>query len=341
MKLVTVTSKGVGRVEEDWVGVLLDSGGGAPDEVVDIKRASAHFFPDEDGHFFDQMLTVIEKSEQSLPLARNTLAALWDSECRSPFVECVSEVVFKSPVPIPPQIRDCLLFEEHLKNAYAGLRKTRADLEPDPKAAFIRFEQQGLYQIPDVWYEIPLYYKANRFSVIGHKQEIIKPHYTSLLDFELEFGCFLSRAVKDVNSEEAESSIFGYSIFNDISARDVQSKEMQGQLGPTKSKDFDTGNVIGPCIVTADSLDPYNCIMIAKINGVEVCRGHSSAISRKFGDVISYMSQSETLVAGEFIGSGTVGGGCGLEIGRYLDVGDEIQLEVEGIGILTNKIVAD
>ncbi len=115
---------------------------------------------------------------------------------------------------------------------------------------------------------------------------------------------------------------------------------MQGQLGPTKGKDFDTGNVIGPCIVTADSIDPYNCQMIARINGEEVSRGNTSTISRSFANVISYMSNSETLVPGEFIGSGTVGGGCGLEIGRFLEIGDVIELEVEGIGVLTNKIIS-
>lgn len=250
-----------------------------------------------------------------------------------------TSIEWRSPLPVPPQFRDCLMFEEHLLNSYTMLRKTLAASQPDPEAALADYEAKGVYRIPAVWYDIPVYYKANRFSFIGHDQDIVWPTYTEKLDFELEYACVLNSFTKDVSVEEASSHIFGYTIFNDVSARDVQSVEMQASLGPSKGKDFDTGNILGPCIVTADSVDPDNMTMIARINGEEWCRGNSGSARWTFAQVIAHASQSETLVPGECIGSGTVGGGCGLELGRFLNPGDVIELEVSGIGILRNRIV--
>ncbi len=340
MKFVTVNAEANGDPSSDWVGLLSNDPMSGSEIVINIKKAVNAVFPHQDSCCFDDMMAIINRCELSVPLAQKLLISLEKDDLISDYGTDKSRLSIRAPLPTPPQIRDCLLFEEHLSNAYAGLRNTLAAMEKDPEAALGRFEKQGLYKIPDVWYELPLYYKANRFSVIGHQQPIIKPHYTEKLDFELEFGCFLGRTLKNASPDEAEDAIFGYSIFNDMSARDIQSREMQGQLGPTKSKDFDTGNVIGPCIVTSDGFDPYNCTMIARINGSEVCRGHTSSMSRKFGEVLSYMSRDETLLPGEFVGSGTVGGGCGLEIGRYLEIGDTIELEVEGIGVLSNTIVS-
>ncbi len=250
-------------------------------------------------------------------------------------------VTLRTPLPTPPQIRDCLCFEEHLIQAYTVLRKNRAAAEPDPEAALAEFEKKGLFQIPDVWYRQPIYYKANRLAVIGDGEDVVWPDYADVLDYELEFGFFIGKRGKDIPKERAREHIFGYSIFNDISARDAQMIEMPGGLGPGKGKDFDTGNVIGPCIVTADALDPYDCTMIARINGEEWSRGHSGTIHWTFEDLIAHVSRSETLHPGEFFGSGTVGGGCGLELERYLSDGDVIELEVEGIGIRRDRIVRE
>jgi 2-keto-4-pentenoate hydratase/2-oxohepta-3-ene-1,7-dioic acid hydratase in catechol pathway len=135
--------------------------------------------------------------------------------------------------------------------------------------------------------------------------------------------------------------VFGYTIFNDMSARDAQALEMEGRLGPAKGKDFDTGNPMGPCLVTADEIpDPYNLTMIARVNGEEWGRESSSTMYWKFEDLISYISRSETLYPGEFLGSGTVGNGCGLEHMRFIKPGDVIGLEVERIGVLRNRVVA-
>ena len=231
------------------------------------------------------------------------------------------------------------MFEEHLLNSYSRLRQTLAAQQPDPAAALADFEARGVYRIPQVWYDRPVYYKANRFSFIGTNEDIIWPEYTEKLDFELEYACVLNSAIKDVSVEKARERIFGYTIFNDVSARDVQAVEMQAMLGPSKGKDFDTGNILGPCIVTSDSVDPDDMVMIARVNGEEWCRGNSGSAYWSFAQVIAHASQSETLVPGELIGSGTVGGGCGLEHGRFLNPGDLVELEVQGIGILRNRVI--
>jgi len=115
--------------------------------------------------------------------------------------------------------------------------------------------------------------------------------------------------------------------------------EMQAMLGPCKGKDFDTGNVFGPCITTADEIDPNGLTMIARVNGEEWSRGSSGAMYHSFGDCIAHASRSETIHPGEIFGSGTVGGGCGLEQLRFLSPGDVIELEIDGIGVLRNRIV--
>ena len=124
-----------------------------------------------------------------------------------------------------------------------------------------------------------------------------------------------------------------------MSARDYQTREMQGMLGPCKGKDFDTGNVLGPCIATADEIDPYDLTMVARVNGEEWSRGNSGTIHHRFEACIAHVSQSETLHPGEILGSGTVGSGCGLEQKRFLSPGDVVELEIEGIGVLRNRIV--
>jgi 2-keto-4-pentenoate hydratase/2-oxohepta-3-ene-1,7-dioic acid hydratase in catechol pathway len=161
-----------------------------------------------------------------------------------------------------------------------------------------------------------------------------------VLDYELELGIFIGRTGKDIARGEAASHIFGYTVYNDVSARDAQADEMAGMLGPAKGKDFDTGNVIGPCIVTADEIgDPYALEMVARVNGEEWSRGNSRTMKHRFEDIIAHVSASETLHAGEFIGSGTVGNGCGFELGRYPQAGDVVELEIERIGTIRNRFV--
>jgi len=229
-----------------------------------------------------------------------------------------SGVKLLAPIPVPPQMRDFLCFEKHLLQAFKAIGRTP----------------------PQAWYERPIFYHPSRFSVCGTETDVPWPAYCEKLDFELEFGCYIGAPGKDIAKERARGHIFGYTIFNDFSARDEQAKEMAGQLGPGKGKDFDNGNAMGPCLVTADEIgDPYRLEMVCRVNGEEWGRGNSRDMHWKFEDCIAHASRSETLHSGEFFGSGTVGNGCGLEQMRFLNPGDVVELEVEGIGILRNRVV--
>jgi 2-keto-4-pentenoate hydratase/2-oxohepta-3-ene-1,7-dioic acid hydratase in catechol pathway len=330
MKLITFEVPSgalkLGALRDDSEGLIIDLAAGALD--IGLENSS-----------LASMLSLIEAGPGGSQIASEVVDAAKMMQHREWAGISSSSIKWKSPLPVPPQLRDCLMFEEHLLNSYAMLRKTLAEQEADPEAALAEYEAKGVYRIPSVWYDIPVYYKANRFSFIGHDEDIIWPEYSEKLDFELEYACVLNSYTKDVSLEEAKKRIFGYTIFNDVSARDVQSVEMQASLGPSKGKDFDTGNILGPCIVTADSVDADDMTMIARINGEEWCRGNSGSAHWTFAEVIAHASKSETLVPGECIGSGTVGGGCGLEHGRFLNPGDVIELEVSGIGTLRNRIV--
>jgi len=186
-----------------------------------------------------------------------------------------------------------------------------------------------------------VYYKCNTFSVVGQDAEVHWPSYSRIIDYELEIGLVIGRGGKNVQKGDALSHVFGYTAFNDFSARDEQYIEMQGQLGPAKGKDFDTGNAFGPWITTADEIgDPQNLRMQARVNGETWSDGWSRDMKHGFADIVAYASVEETLVPGEILGSGTVGGGCGNEQGRFMKHGDVIELEISGIGVLRNRIVA-
>ncbi|MCB1388064.1 MAG: fumarylacetoacetate hydrolase family protein [Rhodobacteraceae bacterium] len=321
MKLVTFDAgDGVKRS-----GALVDGG----TRVVDLLAASGGEAR------VASVLAIAEGGADALEAAKSALAASRPEHGRAR-----DAVRLLAPIQPPPQMRDALCFETHLKQAFANARKIRAQAFPDPEAALKDMDAKGVLQIPQTFYEQPIYYKANRFSVIGTDDEVLWPRYSKFMDFELEFGCYIGKPGKDIPKERAREHIFGYTIFNDMTARDAQTAEMPGQLGPAKGKDFDTANPMGPCLVTADELtDPYNLTMICRVNGEEWGRGNSSTMYWKFEDVIQHVSNSETLHSGEFIGSGTVGNGCGLEHMRFLNPGDVIELEVEGIGILRNRLV--
>ena len=169
---------------------------------------------------------------------------------------------------------------------------------------------------------------------------MIWPSYSRAMDFELELACYIGKKALDVPVEKATDHIVGFTIYNDMSARDAQGLEMPGKLGPAKGKDFDTGNVMGPCLVTRDEIDDvYDLDMIARVNGEEWGRGNTRDMLWRFEDVIAHISRSETLYPGEVLGSGTVGNGCGLEQLRYLNPGDTVELEIEQIGTLTTRVV--
>jgi 2-keto-4-pentenoate hydratase/2-oxohepta-3-ene-1,7-dioic acid hydratase in catechol pathway len=260
---------------------------------------------------FESVLEIVEGGQNALDRAHESLK-------HSPTVLAVGSVTLLAPIPHPPQMRDFLCFEQHLVQAFKAIGRNP----------------------PEAWYQRPVFYHPNRFSVCGPGADVPWPSYTERLDFELEFGCYIGRPGKDIPKERAREHIFGYTIFNDFSARDEQTKEMAGQLGPGKGKDFDNANAMGPCLVTAEELgDPYCLEMAVRVNGEEWGRGNSRDMHWKFEDCIAHASRSETLHPGEFFGSGTVGNGCGLEQLRFLEPGDVVELEVAGIGILRNRVV--
>jgi 2-keto-4-pentenoate hydratase/2-oxohepta-3-ene-1,7-dioic acid hydratase in catechol pathway len=266
---------------------------------------------------FASVLEIVEGGQNALDRAHEAIK-------HSPTVLALGNVTLLAPIPHPPQMRDFLCFEKHLKQAFEAVGKLRGTPA----------------RIPEVWYERPIFYHPSRFSVCGPDAEVPWPAYTERLDFELEFGCYIGRPGKDIPKERAREHIFGYTIFNDFSARDEQTKEMAGQLGPGKGKDFDNANSMGPCLVTAEELgDPYRLEMVVRVNGEEWGRGNSRDMHWKFEDCIAHASRSETLHSGEFFGSGTVGNGCGLESLRFLKPNDVVELEVEGIGILRNRVI--
>ena len=229
-----------------------------------------------------------------------------------------------APIPWPVQFRDSMCFFQHIEQC-AAARRT-AESEP--------------YRLPDVYRQQPVYYIGNRMNVAGPEQDIPWPRYSQVMDFELELACVIGKQCKDLAPDNALDSVFGFTIFNDFSARDAQAREMEGRLGPARGKHFDYGNVFGPCVVTRDEIDdPQNLRMQARVNGETWCDNSSSTMNWTFAQLLSYVSADATLYPGEIIASGTVGNGCGLEHSRFLKDGDVVELEVDKIGVLRNRVV--
>lgn len=251
---------------------------------------------------------------------------------RAPVAFPLSRVRLFAPLPFPRSVRDFYAFEQHVK-------ATRA--------------RRGLGMIPE-WYEMPVFYFSNHNAIFGPDDEIPKPRATQELDYELEIACVIGKPGRDIPVEEAESYIAGYMIMNDWSARDIQRKEMKLNLGPAKGKDFATS--FGPALVTPDELEDrrivreegkgsvYDLAMTARVNSRELSRGNFKDIYYTFAQMIAYASQDTMLYPGDVLGSGTVGTGCILELGPettggWLKPGDVVELEVERLGVLRNRVV--
>ncbi|WP_293854918.1 fumarylacetoacetate hydrolase family protein [uncultured Alsobacter sp.] len=283
-------------------------------EILDLARAGQGL------PAFSSMLALIDAGPEGLAQARR-LADAWPREAVVP----LAGTRLLAPLPEPRQFRDGMFFEEHVRNA--GRRVAEAQGLPPPP-------------VPAIWYERPIYYLTSRFAVGGPDTVVTWPSYSKVMDFELELACVLGRSGRDIPAASAMEHVFGYTIFNDLSARDTQGREMQGRLGPSKGKNFDGSNVLGPWIVTADEIgDPYALAMEARVNGERWGGGSSGSMHHKWADVIAFISSSETLHAGEIIGSGTVGTGCGLELNRFLKDGDVVELDIERIGVLRTTVV--
>ena len=231
-------------------------------------------------------------------------------------------------LPLPPvrTIRDFYAFEEHVRTC----RRRR-----------------GL-DVPPQWYEIPVFYFTNPNAVIGPGDPVVPPAATRELDFELEIAAVVGRAARDLPADDrALDCLLGFTIYNDWSARDLQRQEMAVGLGPAKGKDF--ANSLGPAVVPlAELADRYSAgrlhlAMQAAVNGRVIARGDAGSMHWTWPQILAHASRDARLVPGDVIGSGTVGGGCILElrpetVGGWLRPGDVVTLTVERLGVLENTI---
>jgi fumarylacetoacetate (FAA) hydrolase len=231
---------------------------------------------------------------------------------------------------LPPvaSIRDFYAFEQHVKTCRA---------------------QRGLEMVSQ-WYQVPVFYFSNSACVIGNDDPIAAPHGSEALDYELELACVICQAARDLPADDrAMEAVAGFTIMNDWSARDIQRVEMAVGLGPSKSKDFATS--LGPQVVAFDKLrDSYSdgrlyLEMTASVNGRELSRGNAGSMYWSWPQILAHASRDTELKPGDVIGSGTVGTGCILELtpentGGWLKPGDIVELTIEQIGTLRNRVVA-
>lgn len=221
-----------------------------------------------------------------------------------------------TPLPNPASLRDFFAFEQHVATA---------------------FGKRGA-PVPAEWYQIPLYYKSGRHNLKGADEDVPWPSFTQQFDYELELAAVIGKKGSDIPVHRAAEYIAGFMVMNDFSARDIQRQEMKAGLGPSKGKDWCTG--LGPWLVTPDEIgNPYNLRMTARINGELWSEGNSGSMHWKFEQMIAFLSMNDTIYPGDIIGSGTVGSGCGLELDRWVKRGDVMELEIENIGVLRNRVV--
>jgi 2-keto-4-pentenoate hydratase/2-oxohepta-3-ene-1,7-dioic acid hydratase in catechol pathway len=261
----------------------------------------------------------------------STLAAAAERARSSPAeVVDLAPATLRAPIPVPPSIRDFIAFEEHVINASAGLGHT----------------------VDPVWYEQPLFYFTNPAAVRGPADAVAIAPGSEAFDYELEVAAVVGRPGADLDPAAAEEHIAGFMLLCDWSARDLQGREMRGNLGPAKGKD--TATSLGPWMITPDELAPraagnaYDLEMRASVNGKEWSHGNLSAIYWRFGQLLAYASRGTELRTGDLIGSGTVGTGCILELSRlhgsgaypWLAAGDEVTLAVDLLGSIDAALTA-
>jgi 2-keto-4-pentenoate hydratase/2-oxohepta-3-ene-1,7-dioic acid hydratase in catechol pathway len=235
-----------------------------------------------------------------------------------------------APVAEPPSVRDFYAFEQHVRTARA--RRGR-EMHPD-------------------WYELPVFYFSNPAAVLGPGDPVAAPPRSAELDYELEVACVLGRGGTNLGLEAADEVVAGFMVMNDWSARDIQRREMAQSLGPAKGKDFAIS--LGPVLVTTAEFAPGglrevpSAVMTARVNGVEWSRADLDGMWWSFAELLAYASEAAPVRRGDVLGSGTCGTGCILELSlvhgadkyRYLEPGDEVELEVAGLGVLANPVVA-
>jgi 2-keto-4-pentenoate hydratase/2-oxohepta-3-ene-1,7-dioic acid hydratase in catechol pathway len=290
-------------VTASYGALLADQGEQRPAEIAAVTTPTEMF------EFLQHGDRAFEAAREAISFAGETDASVGPDGAQLRYGQ--NEVELLGPLPRPNSIRDFMVIEEHVRNS--------------------------LDEPPEAWYEMPVYYKGNPDTVVRPGTDVEWPPYTDKLDYELEIAAIVGKRGRDIPAEQADEYIAGYTIFNDFSARDIQLREMSAQLGPAKGKDFANG--LGPVLATPDEVDIENLPVSARINGETWSDGSLGEMYHSFGDIVEHVSQSEPILPGDVLGSGTVGKGCGLELDRWLEPGDEIELEAEGIGTLRHRVV--
>src|SRR4051812_13475070 len=241
----------------------------------------------------------------------------------------LARVRLRAPVLQPPTVRDYFDYEAHA----AHWRRLRDE------------------QLPEAWYRLPIFYFSNPLRIIGPDDDMPYPSASDMLDYELELAAVIGREGSDVAEADGLSYVAGFTILCDWSARDLQRDESQVGLGPAKGKDFCTS--LGPLLVTTDELAPYlhdgrlavRCTL--RVNGDTWMDGNGGTMHHTWGQLVERAAHDSRIVPGDVFGSGTVGGGNvgeaihgGYAQARYLQPGDLVELEVEGLGVLRNRITA-
>jgi fumarylacetoacetate (FAA) hydrolase len=277
-----------------------------------------------------------------LPIAQQVNAAIIDGRIGVEKSMPLASVHLLAPVPFPTSCRDGYAFKQHV----AAARRNR-----------------GVPMIAE-FDQYPIFYFTNHHSVQGPGKIFCMPDHFNKLDFELEAAIVICKEGRNIKAEEADAYIGGLMVMNDMSARTLQMEEMLLNLGPAKGKDFST--VIGPCLVTLDELEKFevapkenhvgknwNLKMNCWVNGTQVSEGNVADMDWTFAEIIERCSYGVTLYPGDIIGSGTVGTGCFLELNgtgklndinyieQWLQAGDIIEMEIEGLGRLSNTIVEE
>ncbi len=301
-------------------------------QTVLSLQAAHHQNKGNDSPHLADMLALMDGGEPALALAREIERL---SAGAGPHRHALANVKLLAPVPLPRQIRDFNNAEDHMRNAPAGMQMLVARMKGLPVPA----RSDVPVSIPDVNFAQPIFYISNRFNVVGTDATVEWPSYSEWFDYEGEFGFFIGKGGKNISKADAPKHIFGYTVFNDFSARDKQIREMEGRMGPTKGKSFDTGNAMGPWIVTADEIPNSRDLKVqVRVNGEAWGNSSTSSMIHSFEDMIAYISECETLHVGEFFGSGTMAGCCSLECDRWMKDGDVIEVEFERIGVLRNPV---
>ena len=321
MKMVTYVSAADSE-KVQRVGALSADG----TQVIDLQRASEQA-RGKGNPWFRDMIAFLAGGTEARQDARLLL-----EKASGNAVMPLTSVKLLAPVPRPLTLRDTMCYEDHYINCQkAVLAMQGKDPSQMPPEAL---------KPPKIWYEMPIFYKSNLNSIVGTDEDVAFPAGERFRDYELELAVCICKQGKNINARDAMDYVGGYTILNDFSARFTQVAEMDKEfhVGPAISKDF--ANAMGPCMVTPDAFDPDDAAAIARVNGEVRGRSNVGLAYHKIPDVIEYVSNNTTLYPGDVIAMGTVPSGAGLEVGRPLLLGDVVELEIEGIGVLRSRIVA-